>query len=135
MQLRSDRLQAIQDLMKLLESIGESVDIVVVEGTRDEEALRRLGLRGRIELRSRIGRSDEDLVDKIADSGRSVLVLTDFDAEGRAMNRKLTVILERRGLKVEIGHRRAIGRMMAVLGVYAIEDLDNMGTRLTEGSV
>ena len=134
-QVRPDRLQAFQDLEELLDSIGESIDVVVVEGTRDEEAMRQLGFKGRVELHSRVGCSDEDLVDKLASRDRSVLVLTDFDSEGRAMNRKLTAAFERSGLKVEINLRRAIGRMMAVLGVYAIEDLENIGSRLTERSI
>jgi len=121
--------------MELFESMGESVDAVLVEGPRDEEALRRLGFKGRVELHSRIGRSDEDLVDGLVVSSRTVLVLTDFDAEGRAMNRKLTVLLERRGVKVDLWLRRTIGRRMAVLGVYAIEDLDNMGARLSENGL
>ena len=46
------------------------------------------------------------------------------------MNRSLKGLMERRGVKVESGLRRQFGRMTAILGVYAIEDLDNVVERM-----
>jgi 5S rRNA maturation endonuclease (ribonuclease M5) len=54
-----------------------------------------------------------------------VVLLTDFDEEGRRLNRHLTRLLERKGVKVEVGLRRQFGRLMAALGIYVIEALDD----------
>jgi 5S rRNA maturation endonuclease (ribonuclease M5) len=102
------------------------VDAVVVEGMRDVDALRRLGFRGRIEVCSRVGVSDGDLIEGLAGSCGTVVVLTDFDDEGKRLNRRLTRLLQRRGVKTRSNLRRAVGRLMAALGIYAVEALDNI---------
>ena len=128
---KEEKLQALLDLVSLFEELEGTVDAVVVEGARDVEALRRLGFRGRVEVCSRVGTADVDLVEGLAKFAE-VVVLTDFDKEGRRMNIRLTRLLERRGVKVEKLLRRMVGRLMAVLGVYAVEALDNVGERLRE---
>ena len=128
---KEEKLQALLDLVSLFEELEGTVDAVVVEGARDVEALRRLGFRGRVEVCSRVGTADVDLVEGLAKFAE-VVVLTDFDKEGRRMNIRLTRLLERRGVKVEKILRRMVGRLMAVLGVYAVEALDNVGERLRE---
>ncbi|MEM4246170.1 MAG: toprim domain-containing protein [Candidatus Bathyarchaeia archaeon] len=130
MTIRPDRFQALLDLIELLNSINSSVDAVIVEGSRDREALRELGFNGMIEMHSMKGFSEEELVEEIRSKYKSVLLLTDFDEEGRQLNRRLTYILERRGVRVDLGLRRVIGRLMATLGVYSIEDLENIRFRM-----
>jgi len=97
---------------------------------RDVDALRRLGFRGRVEVCSRVRVSDSDLVEGLARLGGVVVILTDFDEEGRWLNRRLSRLLERRGARVEKNLRRAVGRLMAVLGVYTVEALDDVGEGL-----
>lgn len=128
---KEEKLQALLDLVSLFEELEWTVDAVVVEGSRDVKALRRLGYRGRVEVCSRVGTADVDLVEGLAKFAE-VVVLTDFDKEGRRMNIRLTRLLERRGVKVEKLLRRMVGRLMAMLGVYAVEALDNVGERLRE---
>jgi 5S rRNA maturation endonuclease (ribonuclease M5) len=101
------------------------VDIVVVEGPRDEESLRNLGFKGRVTICSKVGISDADLVESLANEGSKVVILTDFDEEGRKLNKRLSRFFERGGLKIERGLRREAGRLMAYIGVYAIEALDD----------
>lgn len=99
--------------------------MVVVEGLRDVEALRLIGFEGRIEVCSRVNVSDYDLAESLKEEAASVVLLTDFDEEGRRLNRHLTRLLEGRGVKVEVGLRRQFGRLMAALGIYVIEALDD----------
>lgn len=101
------------------------VDVVVVEGPRDVEALRNLGFEGRVTICSKVGVSDADLAESLADRDSKVVILTDFDEEGRELNRRLSRLFERRGIKVERGLRRGAGRLMAYVGIYAIEALDD----------
>jgi 5S rRNA maturation endonuclease (ribonuclease M5) len=113
-------------LTHLLEEFETLVDVVIVEGLRDLEALRRLGFRGKIALFSQVGVPDTDFIDTISRDHGSVVILTDFDDEGRKIDLALSEGFERRGLRVEKGLRREMGRIMSAIGVYAIESLDNI---------
>ena len=118
--------QALERLTHLLEELETLVDVVIVEGSRDLEALRKLGFRGEVSLFSQAGVPDADFIDTISREHGSVVVLTDFDDEGRKIDLALSEGFERRGLRVEKGLRREMGRIMAAIGVYAIESLDNI---------
>lgn len=120
-----DPLRVYEELGRLLGDLEYLVNAVVVEGLRDVEALRRLSFRGRVETYSRVSVSDADFVESLAHEVDSVVILTDFDEEGRRLNNRLTSLLERRGVKVETGLRRQVSRLMAILGVYAVEALDD----------
>jgi 5S rRNA maturation endonuclease (ribonuclease M5) len=122
----------LEELRDLLNEMGHLDSIVIVEGPRDVEALRRIGYRGRIEVSSKYSVSDSDFVESLARSVTSVIVLTDFDEEGRRIKRDLTRLLERRGVNVEGGLRRRLGRLMAALSIYTVEALDESVTRLKE---
>lgn len=124
------RQQALLELIALLKEFEVSVDAVVVEGPRDVEALHRLGFRGRVEVCSRVGVSDGDLIEGLAGRNGTVVILTDFDNEGRFLNKRFSRLLERRGVKVGVNLRREVGRLMAVLGVYTVEALDNVEENL-----
>ena len=102
------------------------VDVVIVEGPRDLEALRQLGFRGEISLFSQVGVLDADFIDAASREHGSVVILTDFDEEGRKIDLALSEGFERRAVRVEKGLRREMGRIMAAIGVYAIESLDNI---------
>lgn len=112
--------------------MGHLPSIVIVEGPRDVEAMRRIGYGGKIEICSKHSVSDSDLVESLARRIASVIILTDFDEEGRRINRDLKRLLERKGVKVERGLRRQLGRLMAALSIYTIEALDESVTRLKE---
>jgi len=102
---------------------------LIVEGPRDVEALRRLGYGGRLDMYSKVSVSDAELVESIAREVSSVVILTDFDEEGRRIMGHLKHLFERNGVKVETGLRREFGRLMAAIGIYVIENLDNAAQR------
>ena len=118
--------EALERLTRLLGELETLVDVVIVEGPRDLEALRQLGFRGVISLFSQVGVPDADFMDTASREYESVVILTDFDEEGRKIDLALSEGFERRGLRVEQGLRHEMGRIMAVLRVYAIESLDNV---------
>jgi 5S rRNA maturation endonuclease (ribonuclease M5) len=118
------------ELHDLLAEIEYLVDVVVVEGSRDVDALRRLGYEGRIDVCSHHSISEADFCESLSREVDSVLILTDFDDEGLEINRQLTIHLERLGVKVEGNLRKNFARLMAAIGVYVIEALDNAAQRL-----
>ena len=126
MRSTSHRKKAIEEMKELLSEISSLVDVVLVEGLRDMESLRRLGYVGEIVTCAAINVNDYDLMTEVSGKYRRVLILTDFDQEGLMLNRRFAEMLEHEGVMVEKGLRRMVGRLTAALGVYAIESLDNI---------
>jgi len=130
---RQDRLRnAWDELYNLLNELEYMVLIVIVEGLRDVQALRSLGFKGQIDVCSQLAVSEPEFAESLSRKNTSILVLTDYDDEGKKINRHLTQLLEHNGVKVEVGLRRQFGRIMAAIGVYAIEDLDNSAMRVQD---
>jgi 5S rRNA maturation endonuclease (ribonuclease M5) len=133
MSSRNNAAEALNEVRLLLSDMGKYVDLILVEGPRDLEAIRGLGYDGRAETLSQIGVQSSDLVNALAENCLNVLVLTDFDEEGRALERRLTNMFEKAGVKVEKGMRRRLGRLMGALRAYEVEDLENAMKRLEGG--
>jgi len=56
-------------------------------------------------------------------AGKEVLVLTDFDKEGKTIARKLNLFLQPLGCKVDFNTRRKIGLVFSKLKIKTIEEL------------
>ena len=130
MRFTQRRKDALEELSEFLSEAHNYVDVIIVEGIRDVSSLRALGCTADIEVLSHTGVSDHDLAEEIASKFNSILILTDFDEEGLKLNQKFCSILERTGAKVETSLRRWIARLMARIGVYVIESLDNIRDEL-----
>ena len=120
------RQTALKEMETLLVELPILVDTVLIEGPRDTKALRSMGYVGVIEALSRTGVNDFDLSEKLASKYSNILLLLDFDEEGLNLNNHFTQLLETKGVKVEYGLRKEFSKLMAEIGVYAIESLDNI---------
>jgi 5S rRNA maturation endonuclease (ribonuclease M5) len=120
------RQTALKEMETLLVELPILVDTVLIEGPRDTKALRSMGYVGVIEALSRTGVNDFDLSDELASKYSNILLLLDFDEEGLNLNNHFTQLLEMKGVKVEYGLRKEFSKLMAEIGVYAIESLDNV---------
>lgn len=130
---RNNAMEALNEVRLLLSDVENHIDMILVEGPRDLKALRNLGYSGRTETLSQVGVQSNDLVNAFAENSSNVLILTDFDEEGRVLERRLTEMFEKAGVKVEKGIRRRFGRLMGALRVYEVEDIDNAEKRLETG--
>jgi 5S rRNA maturation endonuclease (ribonuclease M5) len=119
-------------LKLLLLEIEQNVDLVLVEGQRDVEALRNLGYTGGVATCSRFCVNYAELAEMIASENDRVLVLTDFDHEGNELNARFSKLLERMGVVVEKGLRGQVARLMAALEVHVVEALDNVSESLRD---
>ena len=126
LKLSHQRKEALNELKQLLCELDKYVDVVIVEGLRDVESVKALGCTANLDVLSHTDVNDFDLADELTAKYSNVLVLTDFDEEGLNLNKRFTGILEHKGAHVETGLRLRIGRLMAQIGVYAIESLDNI---------
>jgi 5S rRNA maturation endonuclease (ribonuclease M5) len=123
---KQNRKKALKELEELLNQVEHYVDVILVEGIRDIESLKNLGYEGQIIPTSQRGISDFDLIDKISQKYKNVLILTDFDKKGIELEKHFQKLLEQKNIKVEKNIRRNIGRLTSKIGVYIIESLDNI---------
>lgn len=119
---------------RLKEIIGEinySVSAVIVEGKRDEEALRIAGLRSPVVRFASSGLPVFAFVEEVVAGykGSTVLVLLDFDQEGREMAERLSQELEEGGVKVERALRGEIVQLLIREGIMRIEEIRSLRRR------
>ncbi len=130
MPTRSERqTEALEELNAVLRGEDEPIEFILVEGTRDVEALRFLGVTAPIDVSSHVRKAVHAIADNISTKTRSVLVLTDFDEAGRAQAKRLTELLTAEGVHVQIDLRKKIGRLMGVLDLKTVESIDNLVMR------
>jgi 2,5-diamino-6-(ribosylamino)-4(3H)-pyrimidinone 5'-phosphate reductase len=94
---------------------------IIVEGREDEKALRSLNVNGTIHCLKARGESRFSFVDKLT-STNEVILLTDFDREGKELRLWLYDELTRRRIKAEDKLWRRI-RGLAKSEVHAVEEL------------
>ncbi|WP_148882568.1 toprim domain-containing protein [Thermococcus aciditolerans] len=105
--------------LELIDKLREFEGALIVEGLRDEVALRNLGVRAEIIRLSRLPLTEVAL---IASSYKEVMILTDFDRTGEELARKLLRYLEGYPCRVDAETRREL-RRIAKKDIKGIEDL------------
>ena len=107
--------QEVEELLEILEKNKDKQTIV--EGKRDRKVLCSLNFTNIITIEKGIYETTEKLNEK------EVLVLTDYDAEGKLIAKKLNTFLQHLGYKADRETRRIIGLMFAKLKIKKIEEL------------
>jgi 5S rRNA maturation endonuclease (ribonuclease M5) len=103
---------------KLLEILDKNKEKqVIVEGKRDKKVLCLLGFNKILTINKGLYETVERLKEK------EVLILTDFDHEGKIIAKKLNLFLQSLGYKVDKETRRKIGFMFSRLKIRKIEEL------------
>ncbi len=107
-------IRAIEELRDL----AEKGAVIIVEGRRDVEALRRLGVEG--EIIASANHSNAKIVDIIGQ--REVVILTDWDRRGEALKDDLVVKLSSWGVTPNLEIRK---RIFSIVGriITEVEDL------------
>ncbi len=129
---RERQREALEDIKSILRGEDGEIGIILVEGPRDAEALRILGSSVKVEVSSRVGQTEPDVANGLAEKTRSVLVLTDFDEEGRKQAARLSELLEAEVGRGRRERRRKMGRLMGILGVKTVESLDDAAEEVSE---
>jgi 5S rRNA maturation endonuclease (ribonuclease M5) len=112
-------------LNSVIEKINYGVSLVIVEGSHDEAALRKVGLRTPVIGFSKSGLPVFAFVDELMKcyKGLTVVVLLDFDEEGAKMAERISRELEEGGVKVERFFRRKLGELLVREGIRRIEEV------------
>ena len=115
----------LEELKTILRGDDEPINFILVEGPRDVESLRFIGVTTPIEIFYHIGQVEHDIIDIIKPRTRSALILTDFDEKGASLAKRITKLLYAEGVQVQIEIRNKIGRLMSVLGLKTVESIDD----------
>jgi len=75
-----ERLLRLEDLILELQELSDSGTIIVVEGRKDMESLRFLGIKGEIRLASQ--QPLLEFTDLLSKSKKEIILLTDWDTKG-----------------------------------------------------
>ncbi len=127
-----DKVEKIeQTISKLVEESAKGKPIIV-EGKKDAQTLRDLGIAGVVLTLKTGGKSFLEATTKIEESGvGEVILLLDFDRRGREGTKRLQLDLERAKIKVNV---RFWKELHALIGreVQSIESLTNYLNTLHE---
>jgi len=105
----------VEELLNILEKNKSKQTIV--EGKRDKKVLCLLNFTNIITIEKGIYETVESLKEK------EVLILTDFDSEGKQIAKKFNNFLQNLGYKADKETRRKIGFLFAKLKIKKIEEL------------
>ncbi len=105
-----------RELVEMIQSLDSKYEniFIIVEGKRDVLVLRNLGVKAPIiKTQSRLTRYDmvEKIVSEVGEKGQ-VLILTDYDKEGKEICSFIEKELETSGVKVLKRERRMIRKLM-----------------------
>ncbi len=119
-----ERLEQVEDLLERLRDANESIP-VIVEGPKDQKALRNLGLGGTI-IKVNHGGSVFALCETIGRDHDEAIVLMDWDRTGGQLTRLLKEGLDANQVTANTEYRRELARLTR----KDISDVEGMDTYL-----
>lgn len=122
-----ERLEKIEELLLELQSLAESGAIIVVEGRKDYESLRLLGINGEIRFASQTPLLE--FTEMLSKSGRKIVLLTDWDKKGGMVARSIIRHLLTYGIMPNIEMRSKI-RSLVKKRIKDVESLNNYVNKL-----
>jgi len=122
-----ERLGDIEEIIQELRALADTGAIIVVEGRRDVESLRQLGINGEIRLASQ--QPLLEFTEQLSKSGKEIVVLTDWDKKGGIIARKIIDQLLFYGIMPNTDIRSRIG-MLVKKRIKDIESLYNYVDRM-----
>ncbi len=126
-----ESLKEIDESIRQLGVLNESVPIIV-EGEKDVDALRRLGIEGKI-LTLHSGKKIVDFCDMVASEYDEVIILTDWDRKGGRLSSAVEQNLRGR-TKCIMEFRTMLAKNMMVRDIESIPSyIRHMKTRIEKG--
>lgn len=122
------RLDRLEKLIQRVTHESEQGGIIVVEGTRDRDSLRSMGIPGTILCLQSSRKNPLGFVEEL-DAGRKLIVLTDFDREGVSLAKRLARSLNYQKIHANLVLWREL-RALTRSEVRSIEELPKLHSRL-----
>ncbi len=102
-----ERLEKLEELILELKNLSDAGAIIVVEGRKDVESLRSLGINGEVKLSSQ--QPLLDFTEKLSRSGKEIVLLTDWDRKDGMVASKITDYLHAYSIIPNMDIRARIG--------------------------
>jgi 5S rRNA maturation endonuclease (ribonuclease M5) len=119
-----ERLEEVEKLIKELVRLSGTLPIIV-EGKKDEKALRELGVEGVI-VRLNRGKSVFRTCERLSKEHEKVILMTDWDRKGGHLGRLLKDGLDANGVKYD----EDIRARLAILTKKDIKDVESLAKQL-----
>jgi 5S rRNA maturation endonuclease (ribonuclease M5) len=118
-------------LKEIINDINYYVSAIIVEGKKDEDAMRVAGIKSPVIQFSSSGLPVFAFVEEVVGAyrGKTVLVMLDFDKEGNEMTERISQELEEKGVRVQRTFRRVMVRMLIREGILHIEEIGMLKKR------
>jgi len=126
------RLERFQKLMEQVSFESSNGSTIIVEGIRDRESLRSMGVTGSIQCLQSSRTNAVGFAESLT-GVRRVVVLTDFDREGVSLAKKLARSLNAHGLHVNLVLWKSL-RELTRSEVRSIQELPKYSERLQRES-
>ena len=98
-----EKAERIQNILEQLAEESKSGKPVIVEGRKDEQALKSRGVTGKMVCAKKGLKTIIDVISEIEDKcPKEVILMLDFDREGRELTEKLKNHMEKAGIKANI---------------------------------
>lgn len=107
-----DRLNQILNTLTDISQEAENGATIIVEGQRDEEALRELGIDGTYFRASQSGKSLADIAGDVYRQGTGAIMALDWDSHGARLEIRLHELLQRFGVPVDRETRIRLGALV-----------------------
>jgi 5S rRNA maturation endonuclease (ribonuclease M5) len=102
--------ESLEELIASLVEASEDGAAIIVEGVRDEQSLRDLGVKGAIVRAAR--RPALEVAEEAARDYKEVVILTDWDRAGEELARKMEQHFQGTGSRVDFETRERLKRMV-----------------------
>jgi len=122
-----ERLEKLEELILDLKDLSDAGAIIIVEGRKDVESLRSLGIKGEISLSSQ--QPLIDITEQLSRCGKDIVILTDWDRKGGMVARKIIDYLRAYGIIPNIDIRGRI-RFLVKKRIKDIESLSKYMEKL-----
>lgn len=107
------KLEKINCLIEKLKCESLSDALLVVEGEKDVESLKTIGIEGDILAIKSSGKNLSDMMDKIISlNKKEIILLMDFDRHGKELTEYLTKTLERMKVKLNLNFWRELSNLL-----------------------
>ncbi|MBS7648382.1 toprim domain-containing protein [Candidatus Bathyarchaeota archaeon] len=107
------KLERINCLIQKLKDEVSMGALLVVEGEKDIESLKALGVESDMLAIKSCGKNLQDMVDKITSMGdKEVILLMDFDRHGKELTERLSKVLEELKVKLNLNFWRQLSQLL-----------------------
>lgn len=117
------RLDRLTRLVQRLSDQSRRGTPIIVEGRKDEESLRKLGMKGPILCLKAQGKGFFEFLEDIG-SNRRIIVLTDFDKEGKKLAKMLANELSKKRINVDDSIWKQVGALIRQ-EIHTVQELEN----------